>query len=351
MKMLLLNWTPLRKLSLATTKPILEFKSQCANPMHYHTRPLLGVFTALSLLTSGLHGEKLADFPLNDAWKEKIAGIAPKTAQVAAKKKRKVLVFSLATGFQHWCIPHTEAVIEILGKNSGAYETEASKDIEVFRPERIREYDAVVLNNNCPTAKKRDFFDDVLVAKMGEAGAKYNDMPAAQREELAKALYRSLVSYVEQGGGLVLMHGAIANFSNSKEFSTMVGGSFSYHPPQQEVTLIPVQPEHPMLKPFGGKPFVHIDEPYIMAGAYDQFLFSPMLELDTSNINMNQKRDIQKLPRYISWIKPSKKGRVFFSSPSHNAQSFERPELLQYLLNGMQYAMGDLECEDGPIKR
>lgn len=298
-----------------------------------------------------VHGQKVPAFELDEAWKKKVAAVAPEKPQVAPKQKRKVLIFSLATGFKHWCIPHTEAVIEILGKQSGAYESVPSIDIEMFRPESLRAFDAVVLNNNCPTGKKRDLFHDVLVEKIGEAGKKYEDMPAGEREELARLLYRSLVDYVEQGGGLVLMHGAIANFAYSEEFSALAGGSFSYHPAQQEVTLHPCCPDHPMLKPFGGKPFVHVDEPYVMGGAYEKFNFAPMLELDAEGIKLRKDRGFHDHPRYVSWIKPHKKGRVFFSSPSHNAQSFERPELLGYLLNGMQYAMGDLECDDAPRRR
>jgi len=120
------------------------------------------------------------------------------------------------------------------------------------------------------------------------------------------------------------------------------------------VTLYPVEPGHPVLLPFGGKPFVHFDEPYVMNRAYAQLNFRPMLEMDVSKLKLNSDKDKQKLaelPRYVAWIKPHKKGRVFFSSPSHNAQSFERPELLGFLLNGMQYVLGDLDCEDQPKTR
>lgn len=308
-------------------------------------------FLALCLLAPTLQAQKLPEIKLDEAWKQKVAGQAPDKPQVAPQKERKVLIFSLATGFQHWCIPHTEAVVEILGKESGAYSSVASTDIEIFRPERIREFDAVVLNNNCPTGPKRDLFHDVLIQHIGKEGEKYKGMPQAEREQLAKDLYRSLVDYVAEGGGLVLMHGAIANFTQSEEFSELAGGSFAYHPPQQEVTLLPCCPDHPLLKPFDGKPFVHVDEPYVMGGAYEKMLFKPLLELEREGIKANKNRGFNDLPRYVSWIKPYKKGRVFFSSPSHNAHSFERPELLGFLLNGMQYAVGDLECDAAPLKR
>jgi type 1 glutamine amidotransferase len=317
-------------------------------------RKTASLLLLIASITGISQAQHLPAFELNQDWKELIAERAPKTPLVTPKQPRKVLIFSLATGFKHWCIPHSEAVIEILGRESGAYESVASVDVEDFRPKRLKEFDAVVLNNNCPTPGKRDLFYDVLVKKIGEAGKKYEDMPLAEREALAQLLYKSLVDYVAEGGGLVLLHGAIANFNEYSEFSDLVGGSFAYHPPQQEVTLYPVQPEHPVLLPFGGKPFVHYDEPYVMGGAYEKLNFAPLLELDTSNFKINsaqRSKEMAEMPRYVAWIKPHEKGRVFFSSPSHNAQSFERPELLGFLLNGMQYVLGDLDCDDQPIKR
>ena len=84
----------------------------------------------------------------------------------------------------------------------------------------------------------------------------------------------------------------------------------------------------------------------MLGGAYDQFNFNALLELERKGIKDPKKRGFQDQVRYVAWVKPHKKGRVFFSAPSHNAQSFERPELLKFLLNGMQYALGDLECDD-----
>jgi type 1 glutamine amidotransferase len=309
------------------------------------------ILAALALLAvPGINAEKLPSFELDEAWQKKVAALAPESPLVEPKKPRKVLVFSLATGFQHWCIPHTEAVVRILGQTSGAYEIVGSTDIEDFRRESLRRYDALVLNNNCPQREKRDFFHDVLVRRMGEAGKPYADMPEAQRTALAKRLYRNLIDYVAAGRGLVLLHGAIANFTQYPEFSELAGGSFAGHPPQQEVSLIPVDPTHPIVEPFGGRPFVHIDEPYFHGGAYRRFLFKPLLELDRSKIRGGRRlKEKLEVPAYVAWIKRHEKGRVFFSSPSHNAQSFERPELLAFLLGGMQYALGDLDCDDAPL--
>ena len=308
--------------------------------MHLKALILIGLLSPL------LHAQNLKSFELDEAWKKKVAAVAPKEPHVKPKKERKVLIFSLATGYKHWCIPHSEAVVEILGKESGAYTCVTTKDVEDFRANNLKQYDAIVLNNSCPDKEKRDIFHDVIIRNKDKTGEKYKDMPMADREKLVRELYTSLVNYVSEGGGLVLLHGGITSFAQSPEFSALAGGSFAYHPPQQEVTLTPCCPDHPVTKPFGGKPFVHIDEPYVLGGAYDQFNFNALLEMEREGIKDPKKKGFHDQVRYVAWVKPHKKGRVFFSSPSHNAQSFERKELLGFLLNGMQYALGDLECDD-----
>ena len=45
-------------------------------------------------------------------------------------------------------------------------------------------------------------------------------------------------------------------------------------------------------------------------------------------------------------IKPYGEGRVFYCSPSHFPESYESATLLQFLLDGVQYAAGDLKCDD-----
>ena len=60
------------------------------------------------------------------------------------------------------------------------------------------------------------------------------------------------------------------------------------------------------------------------------------------------KKEIDEKIKYVSWIKGHGKGRVFYSSPSHNAQSFEDPKMLKFFLDGMQYVLGDLKCDDSP---
>lgn len=284
---------------------------------------------------------QLKEFKLTDEWVQKIEKLAPAKAEVQPKTHHKVLVFSLFTGFDHWVVPHTDAVMKVLAEKTGAFEVEFSKDIYQFEKKNLKKYDAVVLNNNCSVGPRRDLLLDVLDQD--------KSLTDDQRKSKAAELEANLIEYVKKGGGLMVVHGAIVMQNNSMAFSEMVGGSFDYHPAQQEITLELCEPNHPLVKGFGGKPFVHTDEPYLFNKAYTQKNFRPLLYMDTSKL-IKKTKEIDEKIKYVSWIKKFGKGRVFYVSPSHNAQSFEDNRLLKFYLDGAQYVLGDLKCDDSPAK-
>jgi type 1 glutamine amidotransferase len=287
-----------------------------------------------------LYAQGLEPFALDQAWKDKIWELAPAEPAVKPEKVPKILVFTLSTGYQHWVVPHTTAVFEVLSAKTGTFEMDQSAEIRLF--EDLREYDAVLLNNNCSEGERRDLFWDAL----GKEGS-LNDQ---ERERKAARLEKNLIEFVNQGGGLMVLHGGIVMQNNSMEFSRMVGGSFDYHPVQQEIKVDVVEPGHPLVSCFEGNSFVHVDEPYIFKNAYFEYDFRPLLSMDVSKLHSLQK-EIEDPVVYISWIKRCGKGRVFYVSPSHNAQSFEDPRMLKFLLDGLQYVTGDLICDDTPANR
>ncbi len=316
-----------------------------------HRLSFLGFVVAMSFaLNSVAAPQDTENYTVTPEWKAAIEKLAPSQAMAKPQKERTLLIFSLITGFDHKVTPKTAEVVKILGTKTGAWKVVESNDIEQFMPENIKAYDAVILNNNCPTGKDRDIFRDVLINLVDKHGAKYKELPLAEREAKVKALLVSLLSYVDNGGGLIALHGAIANFNSDDRFSAVLGGSFDFHPAAQEVTLKPVDANHPLTKCFEGKPFVHKDEPYLFNRAYSKMNFKPLLEMDMSKIKTDKR--LEKLPpmkRYTAWIKRQGKGHVFYCSPSHFPASFDQPALLQFMLGGIQYALGDLTCDDAPV--
>jgi type 1 glutamine amidotransferase len=131
----------------------------------------------------------------------------------------------------------------------------------------------------------------------------------------------------------------------------MIGGSFDYHPQFQLLTLELVEPDHPLTAAFDGKGYVHYDEPYFFTNAYEEMNFRPLLKLNLSKLDPEtlKKKPVDETFRYVSWIKRHGEGRVFYCSPSHHPGSYETEAMLRYVLDGVQYALGDLKCDDSPL--
>ncbi len=279
--------------------------------------------------------------PPTTEWIEKVTELAPAKATIQPGAPRRILLFSLATGYKHKVIPHASEVVKVLGSKSGAYTVIESTDIEMLAPEKLKAFDAVVLNNTCPKGEYRNLFLDVLA-----------DTPEAERNQRAAELEQSLLDFVRNGKGLVALHGAITVQNNSPEFSEMMGGSFDFHPKRQTVTLDLVDPAHLLVAGFRGKGFIHTDEPYLFKNAYAKKNFRPLLEMNVGKLD-EQTRKNPKVAgeiRYVAWIKEYGEGRVFYCGPSHQPESYETAAMLQFVLDGIQYALGDLPCDDSPIK-
>jgi len=279
-------------------------------------------------------------FEVSKEWLNKIERLAPAQTSIKNKTKKKILVFSKATGFYHWTIPHNIEMLKILAKKSDAFEIHVGYDISNFDKKNLKKFDALILNNSNPKGPQRNLFEDLLTEN--------TSLNAQQIKKKAFEYEKNLISYVKKGGGLMILHGAIVVQNNSVEFSKMTGGSFDYHPKQQLIHVKEVDKNHPMVKAFHGNGLTHIDEPYFFKNAYFNYNFRPLLYIEANKLEGLRKK-VDNNIIYLSWIKRHGKGRVFYSSPSHNAQSLENPELLQYFLDGMQYVVGDLNCDDSPM--
>jgi type 1 glutamine amidotransferase len=286
--------------------------------------------------------QDLPEVRLDEAWREKIRALAPEKTTFPFSKKKKALVFSLHTGFNHWVRPHTEEMIKILAEKSGAFTVTGSKNIEDFEWKNLKKYDVLVLNNNSSKPDYRNLFWDQL---SNESQA---DSTSIMRHALQ--LEENLIRFVREGGGLLVLHGANTLLNNSMKFSRLLGGSFDYHPPQQAFQVRLKNPNHPLVQAFSPEGFNHVDEPYFYKNAYEAGDFTPLLYFNNSEIT-GQRKDQEKNEgkTYVAWIRAEGKGKVLYAAPSHNAQSFENPQLLQFFLDGLQYVAGDVECDESPI--
>ena len=59
---------------------------------------------------------------------------------------------------------------------------------------------------------------------------------------------------------------------------------------------------------------------------------------------------IQDGPREVpvSWLRKAGDGRVFYTNFGHNEETFSKPEIVKHMLDGIQYALGDLQADASP---
>ncbi|MEW6358376.1 MAG: HEAT repeat domain-containing protein [Planctomycetota bacterium] len=262
----------------------------------------------------------------------------PAKATANPKKPRKMLVFSVTNGFHHNSIPWGQECLRIMGQKTGAFEVVVSDDLSNFEPENIKQFDAICFNNTT-----RELFLPKDVDKL----------PAAE-QEAAKArdarLKQSLFDFVKNGGGLVGIHAATDSFYQWPEFGEMMGAYFDGHPWHEDVGVKIDDPEHPVNAAFKGKDFIVKDEIYQFKAPYSREKLRVLLSLDITKTNMNKGEKIHRTDGdfAVSWIKAHGAGRVFYCSLGHRNEIFWNPAIVQHYLDGIQFALGDLEADATP---
>ena len=139
------------------------------------------------------------------------------------------------------------------------------------------------------------------------------------------------------------------------EWNQALGGFFKFHwNDGQTITYKIDDPTSPLTAAFKGKtPFVIADETYTFGReVYSRKNVRVLTSVDMAAMSAEDKAKEQ-FPRpdgdhALSWVRAEQKGRVFYMSHGHNEKVYANPVLLQHLLAGIQYAIGDLKAEDKP---
>ncbi|MCX6996635.1 MAG: ThuA domain-containing protein [Kiritimatiellaeota bacterium] len=257
---------------------------------------------------------------------KKIEEALPAKASATPKKPRKLLVFWRCEGFFHGNgIAAGAKAIVLMGQKTGAYTTDVSADYAAFDAANLVQYDAVVLNNTTKLA-----------------------LP----DEAKK---KALLDFVKSGKGLIGIHAATDNFYDWPEAAQMLGGTFSGHPWRSGGTWAVKldEPGHVLNRSFGGQGFKIVDEIYQFKAPYSREQQRVLLALDLSDpvtAGPAQKGGRADKDYAVAWIKQFGSGRVFYGSLGHAGNVFQIPAVLQFYLDGIQYALGDLEADATPRK-
>ncbi|MHC4983126.1 MAG: ThuA domain-containing protein [Planctomycetota bacterium] len=253
---------------------------------------------------------------------EKVIKAMPSEARARPAKPRKVLVFNRCEGFRHGSIPLAAETFRLMGQKTGAFQAVLSEDMSAFDADKLKQFDAVLLNNTT-----RLSFGD----------------PSHRK---------ALLDFVKGGKGLIGIHAATDSFYKWPEAAEMIGAQFAGHPWHGRGTWAVKlgEPDHPLNKSFAGKGFNIKEEIYTFRGKYySRCKLRVLLSLDMSDEATAARKGNRKDRDYaISWIRPYGKGRVFYCSLGHNEELFYNSAVLGHYLAGIQYALGDLKADDSP---
>lgn len=140
------------------------------------------------------------------------------------------------------------------------------------------------------------------------------------------------------------------------EFNKTIGGFFKYHwlDPQPIVYKVD-DPKSPLTAMFLPGPFAIEDETYTFGmNTWSRRNVHVLTSIDYSKMSEADKLK-EDFPREdhdygLSWIRREGKGRVFYEAHGHNERVYAMRPMLEHLLAGTQYALGDLKADDSPSR-
>ncbi len=257
----------------------------------------------------------------------------PTAPVVKPKQRRNLLVFGLNIDYDgHRSVVCAEYAFRQIGFRTRAFDAFVSSDPTVFEAENLRKFDAVVFNNTVGNLFQRPDFR------------------------------RNLEEFVQNGGGLLAVHGASEAFirygaedenavggDDWPVFGEMIGARGMKHRETDEQVFVRIEaPEHPLTQFFPRDGFSYKEEILRFGPPFSREKQQVLLSLDNARSNLRREpfgdvkeRDDEDYA--LVWIKTHGKGRCCYSAFGHNPRVFWDPMMLKFYLAATQFVLGDLD--------
>jgi type 1 glutamine amidotransferase/sugar phosphate isomerase/epimerase len=257
--------------------------------------------------------------------RQAIEAAAPRQAILKPKKPRKMLVTDIQMYSGHTSIPNGNYLLELIARNTGAFEPVFSNDLNLLKYPKIKEFDAVYLNNVC--------------------GMVYND------PEVREGILR----FVREGGGIGGHHAVTFANNNWPEFAELMGGWAGAHHVEKQMVKVD-DPNSPLTKAFGSASFEHVDEFYQFppSSPYSREKQHILLSIDVEKSDRaTDSRLCAQCTRPdqdygLAWIRTYGQGRTYFTPLGHTNIFYDDKRWTQHLLAAIQYLLGDLDADATP---
>ncbi len=238
--------------------------------------------------------------------------------------RKQVLAWAdVRYGVQHDSVTRALVTIERLGRESGLYDTYIRTDSQLITKQ------AIVLPGGRPiTDKSLNYFDAIFFFGLREI-----DISEQQKADL-------LAFVKEDGKGFVAAHTATTAFFSWPEFGEMLGGRFDEHPWNVvEAKVVVEDPSFPAMRHFPSPALIR-DEHY-QTKDFSREKIRVLASLDPASIDLKNPRVHRSDADFpVAWAKNHGKGRVFYSSLGHAAESWDNPLIQTMYFEAIKWALG-----------
>jgi type 1 glutamine amidotransferase len=236
----------------------------------------------------------------------------------APRRKRVLAWADTLTAYQHDSISHALATMERLGRESGAYEMYIRTDSQLITRQAV--------TGGARNARNLDYFDAIFFYGTGD--------------NLSPQQKKDLTAFVkDEGKGFVGAHTGDDAFFDWPEFGEMIGGYFDGHPwGQFDAPIIVEDSSFPAMKHLPVRFTIH-DEIY-QHKEFSRDKVHVLARLDANQLdytkpNINRKdRDFA-----VAWAKMYGKGRVFYATFGHAAETWDDPRVQKLYLEATRWAL------------
>jgi type 1 glutamine amidotransferase len=258
-----------------------------------------------------------------------------------APTRKHVLAWAdVRNGYQHDSISHAIATIERLGWDSGLYDTFIRTDSQLITRQPVAfPQNLGIATGESPLARNLNYFDAIFFF-----GVREIDLTAQQRLDL-------LAFIKDDGKGFVAAHSAITGFFSWPEFGDMIGGRFDEHPWNIiEARIVVDDRTFPATRHLPPS-FVIQDEHYQIKD-FSRGKIRILARLDPGSVDLKKPlvhRTDGDFP--VAWAKDYGKGRVFYSTLGHDAETWDNPMVRTMYFEAMKWALGLVPGTTTPIPK
>jgi type 1 glutamine amidotransferase len=188
--------------------------------------------------------------------------------------------------------------------------------------------------------------------------AMYSQLDPEKTDKVSQADFMTrIVPLVTQSNDYVGTPGRDTGRGSWQEWDDMIGGWFKFHwLDPQKITVKIDDKASPLTKMFNGQDFDINDEIYTFGiNSFSRKNVHVLTSINYDKMSFLDKlKESQPRPDHdfgLSWIRKEGQGRIFYMALGHAERIYAMTPMLEHLLAGMQYALGDLKADDSPSEK